>query len=55
MIIVFRVHEHQTPHRHRARHRAETRPSETLLGTAKEMVILHNGREVPLRLTQTGN
>jgi len=29
-------------------------PSETLLGTAKEMVILHNGREYRLRLTQNG-
>ena len=29
-------------------------PSETLLGPAKEIVIVHNGREYRLRLTQNG-
>ena len=28
--------------------------SEALLGSRKELVILHNGREYRLRLTQTG-
>jgi hemin uptake protein HemP len=28
--------------------------SETLLGQAKELVIVHNGREYRLRLTQNG-
>ena len=28
--------------------------SETLLGVAKEIVIVHNGREYRLRLTQNG-
>ena len=28
--------------------------SESLLGTKKELVILHNGREYRLRLTQNG-
>lgn len=28
--------------------------SETLLGTRKELVIVHNGREYRLRLTQNG-
>lgn len=28
--------------------------SESLLGTAKELVIVHNGREYRLRLTQNG-
>lgn len=28
--------------------------SEALLGTRKELVILHNGREYRLRLTQNG-
>jgi hemin uptake protein HemP len=28
--------------------------SETLLGEAKELVIVHNGREYRLRLTQNG-
>ena len=28
--------------------------SETLLGTHRELVILHNGREYRLRLTQNG-
>jgi hemin uptake protein HemP len=28
--------------------------SETLLGPRKELVILHNGREYRLRLTQNG-
>ena len=29
-------------------------PSATLLGHAKELVIVHNGREYRLRLTQNG-
>jgi hemin uptake protein HemP len=29
-------------------------PSETLLGPRGELVILHNGREYRLRLTQNG-
>ena len=29
-------------------------PSETLLGPHKELVIVHNGREYRLRLTQNG-
>lgn len=29
-------------------------PSEALLGQAKELVIMHNGREYRLRLTQNG-
>ncbi len=29
-------------------------PSETLLGTRKELVITHNGREYRLRITQNG-
>jgi hemin uptake protein HemP len=29
-------------------------PSETLLGDAKELLIVHNGREYRLRLTQNG-
>lgn len=28
--------------------------SETLLGSAKELLIVHNGREYRLRLTQNG-
>ena len=29
-------------------------PSQTLLGTRKELVITHNGREYRLRITQNG-
>ena len=29
-------------------------PSQALLGTRKELVITHNGREYRLRITQTG-
>ena len=29
-------------------------PSETLLGEAKALLIVHNGREYQLRLTQNG-
>ncbi len=29
-------------------------PSESLLGQAKELLIVHNGREYRLRLTQNG-
>jgi hemin uptake protein HemP len=29
-------------------------PSEVLLGEAKELLIVHNGREYRLRLTQNG-
>ena len=29
-------------------------PSETLLGTSKELVITHNGRDYRLRVTQNG-
>jgi len=29
-------------------------PSESLLGSAKELLIVHNGREYRLRLTQNG-
>ena len=29
-------------------------PSQVLLGTRKELVIMHNGREYRLRLTQNG-
>ena len=29
-------------------------PSETLLGSRKELVITHNGREYRLRVTQNG-
>ena len=29
-------------------------PSTTLLGRARELVIVHNGREYRLRLTQNG-
>jgi len=29
-------------------------PSEALLGPSRELVILHNGREYRLRLTQNG-
>lgn len=29
-------------------------PSETLLGDAKALLIVHNGREYQLRLTQNG-
>jgi hemin uptake protein HemP len=29
-------------------------PSDALLGRAKELVIVHNGREYRLRLTQNG-
>ncbi len=29
-------------------------PSESLLGEAKELLIVHNGREYRLRLTQNG-
>jgi hemin uptake protein HemP len=29
-------------------------PSQTLLGTRKELVIMHNGREYRLRVTQNG-
>ncbi len=29
-------------------------PSEALLGPAKQLVIVHNGREYRLRLTQNG-
>lgn len=29
-------------------------PSEALLGTRKELVITHNGREYRLRVTQNG-
>jgi len=29
-------------------------PSETLLGARKELVIVHNGRDYRLRLTQNG-
>ena len=37
------------------RHEAPPRvTSESLLGTRGELVILHNGREYRLRLTQTG-
>ena len=37
------------------RHSAPTKvPSEALLGTHKELVITHNGREYRLRITQNG-
>jgi hemin uptake protein HemP len=29
-------------------------PSESLLGSAKELLIVHNGREYRLRMTQNG-
>ena len=37
------------------RHSVPTKvPSESLLGTRKELVITHNGREYRLRVTQNG-
>ena len=51
IIVLNMMKSAREPERHSAPAKV---PSEALLGTRKELVITHNGREYRLRITQNG-